>query len=219
MQRSIERSFRNNSLTPGSELIDVKHIGPYLYTRMRQQFAAGAATLTIRRFAGRIQNMGIDNLKKKLHTALQNARNNQCIRTPNRALYHVQDYNQKGYEAMINLIKVLARNGDGHNLGRNFRFDATRLRMPAMRNDDSKSCLSRAACRQNNGIWHDNLCQPPRNARGFAGVFPRSGQKTIRQRDRSQPLGSHRNSIRRGRYARAPNSQTLWRRPGVMRKV
>jgi len=121
---------------------------------------------------------------------------------------------------MISLIKVLARNDDGYNLGRNFRFDASRLRMPARRSESTKTlpCMSRGQCRNNGGVYHNNSCLPPNNARGFTGVLPYSGQK-LKPRNRNQPLGSMNNSIRRGTYINSPNSNISWRKPGRMRKL
>ncbi len=220
MQRFITRQFRDNILTPQSELIDIKHIGPYLYRRLKQEFASRARTISIRSFARKIENLQLDNLKRKLQKALQNQHNNQCITIPGYEPYHVADVNEKGYEAMISLIKVLERNADGYGLGRNFVFDASRLRMPPKRSTISKnvSCLNRNNCAANGGVWHNRLCQPPSNARGFAGVYPYSGQKT-KSRNQRASLGSINNSIRRGRYVRSPNRRVEWRRPGRMSKV
>jgi len=218
MQRLIIQQFRNNLLSARSELIDLKHIGPYLYRSLKREFSPRTLTLTIQSFARKIQNMTIDNLKRKLQKALQNEHNNQCVRIDGYDMYHVPDINAKGYEVIISLIKVLARNRDGNNIGGNFIFDASQLRMPNKRSTISErvSCFSRNQCRGNGGIWYDGLCQPPAEATGFAGVHPYSGQKTNNRSPRS-PLGS--NSVRRGRYARSPNGKVEWRRPGRMAKV
>ena len=72
MQRFITRQFRDNNLTPRSELIDIKHIGPYLYRRLKREFSSRANTITIQSFARKIQNLQLDNLKRKLNKALQN---------------------------------------------------------------------------------------------------------------------------------------------------
>lgn len=220
MQRFITRQFRDNILTPRSELIDIKHIGPYLYRRLKGEFASRSITMTIRSFARRIENLQLDNLKRKLQKALQNQHNNQCVTLPGYAPYHVSDVNEKGYEAMISLIKVLDRNGDGYGLGRNFVFDSTQLRMPQKRSAITKTvaCLPRNRCVTRGATWHNGLCQPLSNARGFAGVYPYSGQKT-RSRNRRGRLGSINNSVRRGQYARSPNGRVEWRRPGRMSKV
>ena len=220
MQRFITRQFRNNELTPRSELIDIKHIGPYLYRRLKREFSSRANTMTIQSFARKIQNLQVDNLKRKLNKALQNQHNNQCVTIPGYEPYQVADVNEKGYEAMISLIKVLDRNGDGHGMGRNFIFDASQLRMPHKRSAITKivPCLPRNRCVANGGIWHNGACQPPSNARGFAGVYPYSGQKTT-SRNRRARLGSMNNSVRRGRYVRSPNGRVEWRRPGRMSKV
>tara|TARA_B110000008_G_scaffold187223_1_gene186033 strand:+ start:755 stop:1426 length:672 start_codon:yes stop_codon:yes gene_type:complete len=223
MQRYLSQEFQRGDLQPSSEMIEIKHIGPYLYNRLIKEFSR-SRILTIRTFANRISSMSIDLLKRKLTKSLQNKRNNQCIPNGNKNnndLYHVQDVNQKGYEILLHLIRLLSRNGDGHNLGANFQFDASRLRLATRRSEDAKTsgCLSRSRCRRHGNTWHDSLCQPGRRSNGFYGVHPYSGQKTKQNRNARKPLGSINNSIRRGRYARSPNSNILWRRPGRMRKV
>lgn len=219
MQRRIETSFRNGSLVPTSELKELRHIGEYLYDRLVREFAPQNRTLSIRGFARKIQHLNSSVLKHRLQSALQNRRNNQCVRTPGRLPYHVPDFNIKGYEVMISLIKVLDHNRDGYGLGRNFAFASADLRMPRRRHDDAKTvaCLSRASCRQHGGIWRDGMCQPSVRSTGFAGVHPFSGQKVARRRAAS-PLGSVHNSIRRGRYA-STGGQMQWRRPGPMQKI
>lgn len=210
MQRTIIGQFNRGELTPRSEMIELKHIGPYLYERLRRSFARNTRILTIQRFASSIQNMSIDNLKRRLQTALQNARNNQCIGQGNN-VHHVRDYNEKGYEVLINLIKVLANNRDGHGLGRNFRFNASQLRMPNRRHDETKiaPCLSRGRCRSRGFRYRDGLCTPRSDRTGFPGVSSRTGQK----------INSRNNSIRRGRYTRPDENGVEWRRPGFMRKL
>lgn len=224
MDRSIVRQFQNGTLTPASELIDVKYIGSYLYARLKHVFSPRTQILTISSYANRIRNMSEDTIKKRLQVALQNDRNNMCVRTSrrpqSRSKYHVADYNQKGYEAMISLTRVLARGQDGYNIGHNMLANPAQLRLPPTRDNASKetSCLSRSRCR-NRGRWYDNLCQPPSNTRGFPGVYPRSGQKTRQNRNRNFALGSMHNSIHRGRYARTPDGQYRFRRPGPMTKL
>lgn len=210
MQRQIERQFRNNILTPQSELIEINHIGNYLYERLKKKFN-NTRRLSIKTFARKIQNLSIDTLKRKLQIALQNKRNNQCVRTPRKPLYHVPDYNVKGYEAIISLIKILARNRDGHGLGSNFTFDENLLRMPARRHDESKHlpCLSRSTCLRNNGTWNDGLCQPNHTRRGFPGIHSYTGQKMSRRT----------NKMQRGQYASSRNSNTKWRRPSRLNKL
>ena len=219
MQRFLKKSFEDGDLVPQSKLYEIKHIGDYLYKRLLRSFAPNRQSISIQKFANSIQRLSIERLKEKLQTALQNKRNNQCVQSPGLPKYHVQDYNQKGYEVMISLIKIMARNDDGYALGRNFAFDASRLRMPARRSESTKTlpCLSRRQCRSNRGIYHNNTCLPPNNARGFAGVFPYSGQK-LKPRNRNQPLGGVNNSIQRGRYINSPSSNVSWRKPGRMRK-
>jgi hypothetical protein len=219
MQRYIAQQFARGDLNPRSEMIELKHIGPYLHERLRRSFARNTSTLTIRRFASSIQNMSVTNLKRRLQTALQNARNNQCIGTGGR-IHHVQDFNEKGFEVLISLIKVLANNRDGHNLGRNFQFDASALRMPPRRDDDAKiaGCLSRGRCRSRGYRWRNGLCVPNANSTGFSGVYPTSGQKT-RPRNQNYELGTIRNSVKRGRYTQADENGVEWRRPGFMRKL
>lgn len=217
MQRFIVQQFRNGLLSPNSELHKVKHIGAYLYKRLKNEFNdTRNNALTIRRFSQKIVNMSINTLKYKLQTALQNRRNNQCISDGNK-LYHVPDFNEKGYEAMINLIKVMDKNLDGYGLGTRFSFDSRLLRKPPKRQDESVSCHVRNAC-NNLGTWTDNLCTPTRGrARGFPGVFPYSGQKTYK-RSRNHAIGSLHNSIKRGRYARKSRN-IYWRRPGRISKI
>ena len=212
MQRTLQQAFRRGDLTPQSTMDQVKHIGPYLYNRLRRIFASGAQTLTIRSFARRIERLTLDTLRFRLQRALQNRRNNQCVRSNGQALYHVPDYNYKGYEILLALIKVLARNGDGHGLGNRFNFDARQLRMPTRRDPASKTvpCVSNTrSCRRNGGRWSQGLCHPPSATRGFPGVQGYSGQKrSLRSTD-----------TLRGNYVRTPNSQTSWRRPGRMTKL
>tara|TARA_B100000482_G_scaffold191072_1_gene175445 strand:- start:660 stop:1322 length:663 start_codon:yes stop_codon:yes gene_type:complete len=220
MQRILKRAFENGELQPQSKLFEIKHIGDYLYTRLLRSFAPNRQSISIRKFAKSIERLTIERLKEKLQTALQNKRNNQCIQSPGLLKYHVQDFNQKGYEVMINLIKIMARNDDGYNLGRNFRFDASRLRMPARRSDSAKTlpCMSRRQCMRNGGNFHNSTCLPQNNARGFAGVYPYSGQKR-NPINRNQQLGGVNNSFRRGRYTKSPTSNVSWRKPGRMRKL
>jgi len=218
MQRQLIALFRNGSLQPSSELVDLKHIGPYLYARLKREFAPTSQRLTIRMFSNRIKNLSIEALKKKLQKSLQNRRNNQCVASNNTAFYHVADFNEKGYEILISLIKVLDKNGDGYNMGNGFRFNANELKKPTKRSDDTKymSCLSRVQCRRNGGNWSQGVCIPSNDRTGFPGVSPHSGQKT-RSRIQSHRLGSFNNSIRRGQYVRS--GRYLWRRPGSMQHV
>lgn len=223
MLRLIRREFNNGNLVPNTELIELKHIGTYLYDRMLREFGRrNQQRLTIRSFANKIRNMNIDLLKRKLSKSLQNLRNNQCVHDPGKPKYHVQDVNQKGYEVMIALIKCLDRGDDGFNLGANFVFDSSQLRA-THRSESAKfvSCInSRRRCTNSGGIWTQGRCIPPSNARGFQGVHTYSGQKTYTPRDRRQRLGSERNSITRGQYTRSPNHPSqMWRRPGRMNKV
>lgn len=219
MQRQIQQSFQSGTFTPQTHLIELKHIGPYLYDRLRKTFAPNLQSLSFRRFARSIENLQLSTVKKKLQTAVQNRRNNQCIQTNSDVSHHVRDFNEKGYEALISLIKVMSRNNDGYNLGVRFVFDAAQLRMPRRRDDSTKTlpCLSRVRCGPRGGRFHNGLCLPPTNATGFSGVFPRSGQKTY-NRNNNYELGSSKNSVRRGNYVNDPNSRTLWRKPGRMRK-
>ena len=216
MQRLIVQQFRNGLLSPNSELQELKYIGPYLYKRLINEFDNTRNTLTIRRFSQKIFNMSINTLKHKLQKALQNRRNNQCIRNGTN-LYHVPDFNEKGYEVMINLIKVMDRNLDGYGLGNRFTFDSRLLRKPPKRQDQSVSCKARNTC-NNRGIWINNLCIPTNSrTRGFPGVFPYSGQKTYK-RSRNNALGSIHNSIRRGQYVN-DSRNVYWRKPGRMPKI
>lgn len=219
MRAIIKQQFSDGLLTPRSELSDIKHIGEYLYKGLKRTFAPNLNNLSIRTFSNKIKRLTLSELKTKLQSALQNKRNNQCI-NDKMFKYHVPDYNRKGYEAMINLIKVLARNEDGYRLGNNFSFNANQLRMPPARSDDTKfvSCLSRQTCRRNGGNWNNGMCHPSSNSQGFSGIHPYSGQKT-KPRNSRHKIGSINNSIRRGRYVNSPNSQIMWRKPGKMRKL
>ena len=203
MQRRIARMFQDGDLRASSTLNKVPYIGAYLYRGLRTAFAPRAQNITIRRFARAIEVLDLTTVKSCVQRALQNARNNQCIQTST-DVYHVADYNQKGYEAIIALIKVLARNP----LGRYFAFDARRLRLPPYRGHSAKRypCLSRRRCPS--GRWYDGLCQPRHTENGFDGVHPFSGQTRHRNASRR----------RRGRYARS-RSAKHWRRPGPMRHV
>lgn len=219
MRRSIRSSFENGTLTPQSELIELKHIGSYLYRRLQREFSPNH-TLTIKRFANKIQNLSLHDLKHRIHKALQNLRKNECIAT-NSGLHHVQDVNEKGYETIINLIKVLANNEDGHNLGRNFRFEASRLRKPPKRHDITKavSCKKRNECLNANETWNNGLCKPSNNSiKGFSGIYPFSGQKTYKRNNR-YVIGSIRNSRKHGKYSHNSNTNVMWRRPGKLRKL
>lgn len=112
---------------------------------------------------------------------------------------------------MINLIKIIDRNQDSHNLGRNFTFDASRLRKPHKRSEASKylPCeKSRSRCRQLGGRFVSR-CYPPSSSRGFVGVGAYSGQKLRR----SSGTRIH------GRYSRHPGDSQKWRIPGRLSKV
>lgn len=215
MRRVISRQLRNGTLTPSSELIQITYIGPYLYRRLCRRFNSGN-DLTIRRFASKIRNMSTDALKESLHISLQNNRNNECVPSRRRRgsrLYHVSDVNERGYEAMLGLVRALDEGADGYGLGNGFRFDVRRLRKPHRRSTFSKhiSCTTnRRSCYREGGHYGNGLCQPPscRN-KGFHGVHGRSGQK----------LRAGSTATRRGRYAPSPRGECEWRRPGRMRKV
>lgn len=212
MQREITRQFTQNKLVPSSQLIELPFIGEYLYKRIVRKFAQNSRNLTIRGFARRIQNMSANTLIRKLQEALQNKRNNQCVQsdTGRYGYYHVSDYNLKGWESMISLIKVLNNGRDGHGLGNNFSFDARQLRMPRRRDESTKyaSCLTPRQCRRSNNVYHNGLCQPQTNRIGFQGVSPYGGQKI-----------KSNNNRRRGNYSSSPNGRYLWRHSGRMRKV
>ena len=209
MQREIVRRFRDGRLLPTSSMMDVPHIGPYLFHRMKREFAPNRASFTLRMFASRIQSLTHQQIAHRLQRALQNRRNNQCVPTQspttNNGMYHVADYNLHGYKAIVSLVQVMASHRDGHNLGRNFTFDARRLRA-THRDHDSKyvPCMSRARC---TGIWYDRMCQPSAQTRGFPGVAGRTGQKFAS------------NKLRRGQYAKSPQGGRTWRRPRRMVKV
>ena len=211
MQRIIVRMFRNGDLTPLSPIIDVPSIGPYLYARLKRSLSPRTRELTIRMFAHKIRRMNTDRLKTTLQRGLQNRRNNECVRSrPRRPLYHVPDFNLYGWKAIISLIKVLHRNQDGHQLGNGFVFDVNSLRMPHARSESAKTlpCVSRQRCGRQGGTYRDGLCQPPNAARGFPGVHLHSGQRARRGQGNI-----------RGRYATSANRQTMWRRPGSLRKL
>ena len=130
----------------------------------------------------------------------------------------MRDFNEKGYEVLINLIKVLASNEDGYHLGDNFNFNANKLRMAPKRHDITRTiaCQNRRNCQ---GIWNDGQCHPRNNnVIGFPGIYPHSGQKT-HTRNISHTLGSQRNSKRHGKYSKPLNSRILWRKPGRLRKI
>lgn len=209
MRATIRRAFADGTLTPQSTLDELKHIGPYLYRRMTREFAPTRRRLTIRTFASRISPMSLDVLKSRVQRSLQNERKNQCVPSTQGKTYHVADFNTKGYEAILTLIRVLARNEDGYNLGRRFQFDGSRLRMPPQRTDNTKfiAChRTRSRCRRNSGVWADGQCHPRGRARGFPGVSPYSGQRYDRRR------------IMHGQYSRKSKTER-WRRPGRLNKV
>ena len=212
MQRELERDFRNGILTPRSTLLEIKFIGDYLYRRLIREFARNHASLSIQRFATRIQNLNLQSLKERLQKALQNKRNNQCVSTYRGGPeYHVADVNEKGYEAMVALIRILAQNRDGYNLGAGFHFDGTRLRKPRRRDDDTKfvPCLSRRSCNRRNYAFRNGVCIPRSRSNGFIGVGRHTGQK----------ITPHsRNLSRRGTYTQRSNGVS-WRKPGRLRKI
>lgn len=214
MRRSIRIAFENGTLSPESELVDLKHIGPYLYRRLKKEFAPSASRLTVKRFISKIKRLSFTTLKQRLQKSLQNRRSNECVRSTNNTLYHVPDLNEKAYEAIICLIKVLA-----FDRGIHFTFDASQFRKPPRRSDIAKtiSCTSRRNCQRLGGEWNNNLCMPRQNVQGFSGIYPHSGQKMYR-RDYTRPLGSLRNSVRRGRYSKS-RTDSFWRRPGTLRKI
>ena len=205
MQRRIQSMVGRGELHESSNLDAIPYIGPYLYGGLRRTFAPCARDVTIRRFARAIERFDIPTVKGRLQTALQNERNNQCVRQSPTTMYHISDYNQKGYQAMLAVIKVIAR----EPVGRRFAFDARQLRMPPRRSASAKGrpCLSRRHCPR--GRWYDGLCQPDDATRGFDGVHPFSGQSWRRRSSR----------VRRGRYARSRTGSKRWRRPGPLRHV
>lgn len=212
MQRELERDFRNGILTPRSTLLEIKFIGDYLYRRLIREFARNHASLSIQRFATRIQNLNLQSLKERLQKALQNKRNNQCVsKYRGGPEYHVADVNEKGYEAMVALIRILAQNRDGYNLGAGFRFDGTRLRKPRRRDDDTKfvPCLSRRSCNRRNYAFRNGVCIPRSRSNGFIGVGRHTGQKITRH---------SRNLTRRGTYTQRSNGVS-WRKPGRLSKI
>lgn len=208
MQRQIQQDFQRGILRPTSRLDEVKHIGPYLYSRMKRSFAPNLQNLSIRSFSVRLRNMTVDEIKRKLKRALQNRRNNQCAQTGPQP-HHVPDVNEMGYAAVISLIKVMANNRDGHGLGARFQFNAAQLRIPPKRSTDGKvnPCLSRRQCGRR---WRNGFCHPSQNSVGFEGIAPHTGQK---KSARNNP-----NQVRRGTYVGGFGT-TQWRRPGAMRKL
>lgn len=208
-QADIKKAFENKVIGPNTELVELKHIGSYLYDNLKRVFSPNTKRLTIRMFANRIKNLPVDILKSKLQTGLQNRRNNQCVNSGNGA-YHVSDFNQKAYESLIALIKVMKNREDGYNLGESFTFNNSSLRI-RRRDQETKQlpCLGRELCAVHKGDWHNELCQPPTNAIGFEGVLPFSGQKLINRK----------NMTKRGTYVSSRNSIYLWRKPERMDQI
>lgn len=212
MQREIIHRFATGDLRPSSDIGDLKHIGPYLSTRMRHVFHPRGRRLTLRVFARRIAPLRISDLRGQLQRGLQNRRPNRCVtsRSTPSGRYHIGDINEMGWKACRALIHVMGRGRDGHGLGANFTFDFHQLRNPPKRGEDAKhfACVTAASsCRRRGGEWRQGLCVPSRRQNGFPGVTPYSGQK-LRTGQRV-----------RGQYVRSRKGSGSWRRPGPLRRV
>lgn len=182
LKREIVRDFRTGVLHPGSPLLQLKGIGNYLYSRLKLVFRRRATQrFTIAQFAQSITALSSVQLKDTLQKALQNNRGNQCAQTNRSPRHHVPDINERGWIAMVVLIRVLASGRDGHGLGNAFAFNTRTLRI-SNRSVSSKrcGCKTRSTCTRDRSAsctWRDNLCQP-RNPRepGFPGVAGHTGQ-------------------------------------------
>ena len=203
MQNEISNAFRDGTLTPSSTINEVKWIGTYLYKGLIHEFAPTNNRLSIRGFCGKIRNLADDALKFRLKQSVKNNRANKCIQNYKNEGYHVQEINNKGWEALISLIKVIVKGNSGYDFG-SFNFNYRVLKLPPKRESDTKKlgCLSRRECRINGGIYSDGLCQTRNmNHHGFEGIDSSRGQK---KRSRVPVLG----------YAQSPiDSQIYWKKP------
>jgi len=182
LRREIVRDFRMGHLHPGSPLLQLKGIGEYLYSRLKLVFRRNSARkFTIAQFARCITPFSSVQLRDELQRAMQNNRGNQCTRTTSSPTHHIPDINERGWLAIVVLVRVLAAGRDGHGLGTAFTFN-TRLLRVTTRSIASKrcGCRTRSMCtrdRTDTCTWRDGLCQP-RNPRelGFPGVAGQTGQ-------------------------------------------
>lgn len=204
MQRVLTRMFRDGTLGPDSPIDALPHIGPYLSTQLLREFSPRQPT--VRGLVQRLARLGDDSIRRRLQTALQNRRANQCVQWSDDIRYHVPDINHKGWETCISLIKVCYQGRDGHALARTMRCNPSRLRMPNARSYQSKvsGCLRQAECIADaERVFADRLCMPADwRSHGFVGVHPHPGQK-------SESVANSRGR----RYARHP-VRGRWRTPG-----
>ena len=200
MRARIRQMFRVGTLDPSSPLQEVPYIGPFLSTGLRRRL--GMRRDTLRAFARSMSGLpSARAIREELQIALQNRRANRCVDG-----YHVSDVNERGYSAMLALVRVLCAGEDGHGLWRGRALPLASLRCAPRRTIDTRRVAcepSRAACRARGGAYGDRQCHPTSaRARGFPGVAGWSGQRASANRRR------------RGAYAQSPTSAARWRRPG-----
>jgi len=131
-EKEVARRFKDGELLPSSMITDMKHIGPYLGDRLRDTFSPHATTFTIGTFAESISQLSTEQLRERLKSALQNKRARECVDRKH-GEYQVRAVNDRGWRACVALIRTLAKGKDGHGMGTNFAFDASRLRVPRAR--------------------------------------------------------------------------------------
>lgn len=176
MFRVIKRKFVNGELTPSSRLTALPHVGAYLYERLRRKYAPRARNITLRQFARSVAALPTAELQIGLQRALQNERTNQCVGRRGKR-YHVRDINEKGWDAMVALLRVFKVGADGYGLGRHMTANPRNIRYAAHRSQAAKqaACQSRGICMSPN-VWRSRTCLHV-DASGFEGVDVYPGQR------------------------------------------
>lgn len=167
MRQRIRRAFADGRLTPASALDEVVGVGPYIHRRTSEHLNV-APPLTVQQFFDRTRTMSTQRVIRLLHRALQNERGNQCVarRLDGDNVYHAQDINHHGYEALVTLLDV--------NRGSGVAYGPIARRMPR-RSIASKECGCRRVCEGPCVRTADGACVP-RRGNGFLGAAPHPNQ-------------------------------------------
>ena len=180
MYRKLVKEFRDRSLSPRSKLLDLPHIGPYLYERLVKTYGArGSKDLSVRQFSNAVRGMSTIELKSSLQNALKNKQANQCVGKLIEK-YHVRDVNDMGFRTMVALLRVLKVNGDEHNLGRGMVSNPKSIPYPKKRTEAAKyaACKGRVACKTSGLTFESERCMY-NDPSGFEGITPLPGQQII----------------------------------------
>lgn len=180
MYRRLVREFGEGSLLPKSRLVELPHIGQYLYARLVATYRPRGRDreITLRQFANVAKRMTTAQLKASLQQALKNERANLCVGRTGSGKYHVRDVNEPGFRTMVALLRVLKANDDGHSLGKGMVSNPTNIPYPKKRTEAAKytPCKGRRACKSAGLKFKVRQCMYT-DPSGFEGMSPLPGQQ------------------------------------------